>query len=74
MSKLADYSINISKEMKENYLQGVTLQQIAEKYDVSTRSVYYRIQPLSKEEKLEHLRRRMDRENGNNSHDNTHSS
>jgi hypothetical protein len=49
-------------EMKRLYLEGNSVPEIAKIYNLEVRTIYYHIKPLSKEEKLVHLQRALDKE------------
>lgn len=47
------------KEMKQLYLDGWTIQKIAEKFNLKERTIYLHIQPLASKDKVLHLKNRL---------------
>lgn len=63
MTKVQDFSEANKYDMKQDYLKGDTLNEITKKYGLKDRSsIYYYINPLTPEEKAEHVRNRARRE------------
>ena len=62
MTKLTDQSIQLKKDMRKDYLNGMSLLDIASKYNFkSIRTVYFHLKGLTKEEKVLHLQKRLDK-------------
>ena len=62
MTKLNDKSIQLKKDMRKDYLNGMSLLDIASKYSFkSIRTVYFHLKDLTKEEKVQHLQRSIDK-------------
>ena len=62
MTRLRDYSDKVKYDMKQDYLTGMELQEIAVKYGLKDRSsIYYYIKPVTPEEKAEHAKNRARR-------------
>ena len=60
MTKLTDQSVKLKKDMRKDYLNGMSLLDIASKYSFkSIRTVYFHLKDLTKEEKVQHLQRRL---------------
>ena len=62
MTKLTDQSIKMKQDIRKDYLEGMSLLDIASKYNFkSIRTVYFHLKGLTKEEKVQHLRRRLEK-------------
>lgn len=63
MTKLKKFAEKIDSQMKADYLAGIALIKIAEKYELADKtSVYYHIGPLTPMEKAVHAENRARRE------------
>lgn len=49
-------------EIKRLYLEGNSIPEVARIFNLDVRTIYHYLKPLSKEEKLVHLQRSLDRE------------
>ena len=62
MTKLTESSTKMKKNMRKDYLDGMSLLDIASKYNFkSIRTIYFHLKGLTKEEKVQHLQRSLDK-------------
>ena len=54
------------QEIKRLYLEGMSIKEIGEKFGIKKRAIYYHLGSLTKEEKLVHLQRSLDRPKNDN--------
>ena len=52
-------------EMKRLYLEGHSIDEIAEKFGIQRRTIYFYLSPIPKEEQFTHFQKRLERKNGN---------
>lgn len=65
MSSIADLSSEIKSNILKDYLDGFEVKDIAKKYGYKhLRTCYYHLQPLTREQRLQHARAKLNRLEG----------
>lgn len=57
-SRIRKAAIRVKADIKKAYLEGLRIKEIEERFGIKPRAIYYHLQPLTLEDKLQHLRAR----------------
>jgi len=64
MTQLSEHSKQMKQDIRKDYLEGMSLAEIAKKYHFKhTRNVYWHLKGLTIEEKVIHLQKRLEKKN-----------
>lgn len=62
MTKLSEHSTQLKQDIRNDYLNGMSLADIAKKYHFThVRNIYFHLKGLTKEEKVIHLQRSLEK-------------